>query len=123
MSAIQKQLNNDTRALIFTKEENKHVSDTLNSWSFHKECINHGDGEKVMNLEEYWQDFRPLASAVTVPVLFFVGRYDRAVGPESYKDLNFPNGIIRVGDCGHFPFLESPEEWSRALDDFLHSNN
>lgn len=70
-----------------------------------------------------WQDFRPLASTVTVPVLFFVGRYDRAVGPESYKDLNFPNGIIRVGDCGHFPFLESPEEWSRALDDFLHSNN
>lgn len=122
MSAIQKQLNNDTRALIFTTEENKHVSDTLNSWSFHKECISH-NGEKVMELEEYWADFRPLASTVTVPVLFFVGKYDRSVGPDSYKALHFPNAIIRTGDCGHFPFLESPQEWISALDDFQKRTN
>ena len=118
MAAIQSQLDNDTRALIFTCEENKHVSDTLNSWSFHKDCISHEFGEKAMEIEDYWEDFRPLSATVTVPVLFFIGEYDRAIGPESYKDLNFPNAIIRIGKCGHFPFLESPEEWATALDDF-----
>ena len=66
----------------------------------------------------YRTDFRPLASTVTVPVLFFVGNKDRAIGPDSYKDIHFPNAIIRIGNCGHFPFLESPKEWAAALDDY-----
>jgi len=118
MAAIQQQLNNDIRALIFTCEENKHASDTLNSWTFHKECISHGKGEMVMGIDDYWEDFRPLASTVTVPVLFFVGKYDRAIGPDSYKGLDFPNAIVKVGNCGHFPFLESPLEWAEALDEY-----
>ena len=116
MAAIQRQLNNDTRALIFTCEKNRHVSDTLNSWVFHRDCICHGKGESVLDIEDYWEDFRPLSSTVTVPVLFFVGKYDRSIGPESYKDLHFPNAVIRTGVCGHFPFLESPKEWAAALD-------
>ena len=118
MAAIQRQLNNDTRTLIFTCEKNRHVSDTLNSWVFHRDCVCHGKGESVLDIEDYWEDFRPLSSTVTVPVLFFVGKYDRSIGPESYKDLHFPNAVIRTGDCGHFPFLESPKEWAAALDDY-----
>ncbi|MDO5321913.1 MAG: alpha/beta fold hydrolase [Bacteroidia bacterium] len=118
MAAIQRQLNNDTRALIFTCEKNRHVPDTLNSWVFHQDCISHGKGESVLDIEDYWEDFRPLSSTVTVPVLFFVGKYDRSIGPESYKDVHFPEVVIKTGDCGHFPFLESPEEWAAALDDY-----
>jgi len=118
MAAIQKQLTNETRALIFTCEENRYASDTLNSWTFHKDCLNHGKGEMVMGIDDYWEDFRSLSSTVTVPVLYFVGKYDRAIGPDSYKDVDFPNAIIKVGNCGHFPFLESPEEWAEALDEY-----
>lgn len=118
MAAIQQQLDNDTRALIFTSKENKHFSDTLNSWVFHTDCISHGKGETVMEIDDFWEDFRPLSSTVTVPVLYFIGKYDRAVGPESYKDLLFPNAVIKIGNCGHFPFLESPEEWAGALDEY-----
>lgn len=71
-----------------------------------------------MEIDDYWEDFRLLSSTVTVPVLFFIGKYDRSIGPESYKDVHFPNAVIRTGDCGHFPFLESPEEWAAALDDY-----
>lgn len=118
MAAIQQQLDNNTRALIFTCQENKQFSDTLNSWTFHKDCINHEKGETVIGIDDYWEDFRPLSSTVTVPVLYFVGKYDRAVGPESYKDVHFPNAVIKSGNCGHFPFLESPEEWNEALDEY-----
>lgn len=81
-------------------------------------CLCHTDGEKIMMIEDYWADFRPLASTVTVPVLFFVGNKDRAIGPDSYRDIHFPKAIIRIGNCGHFPFLESPKEWASALDDY-----
>ena len=118
MAAIQQQLDNDTRALIFTCEGKKHLIDTLNSWVFHKDCISHGKGETVMEIDDYWEDFRPLSSTVTVPVLYFVGKYDRAIGPESYTDVHFPNAVIKIGNCGHFPFLESPEEWAAALDEY-----
>lgn len=118
MAAIQQQLDNNTRALIFICQENKQFSDTLNSWTFHKDCINHEKGETVIGIDDYWEDFRPLSSTVTVPVLYFVGKYDRAVGPESYKDVHFPNAVIKSGNCGHFPFLESPEEWNEALDEY-----
>lgn len=93
-------------------------SDTLNSWVFHTDCISHEKGETVMEIDDYWEDFRSLSSTVTVPVLYFIGKYDRAVGPESYKDLLFPNAVIKIGNCGHFPFLESPGEWAAALDEY-----
>lgn len=118
MAAIQKSLNDDTRALIFTDSVHKQVVDTLNSWTFHRDCICHTDDGKIMMIEDYWADFRPLTSTVTVPVLFFVGNKDRAIGPDSYQDIHFPNAIIHIGNCGHFPFLESPKEWASALDDY-----
>lgn len=119
MAAIQQQLNNDTRALIFTCKENKHFCDTLNSWTFHKDCISHGKGETVMGIDDYWEDFRPLSTSATVPVLYFVGKYNRSIGPESYKDLHFPNVVIKTGNCGHFLFLENPDEWAAALDEYM----
>jgi len=117
MAAVQKYINNDNRWQIFTR--NKAANDTICSWEFHKNCISHGHGEDVMFLEEYWKDFRPMSADVSVPVLFFYGRYDRAVGPEFYKEVHFPEMMLVGADCGHIFFLEEPELLSRSLGEFV----
>ncbi len=116
MMAIFPQLNNDNRWEIFTP--NKWANDSLSSWSFHKHCLSHGKGEEVLWINDYWHDFRPLTREVQVPVLVIFGKYDYAVGPKMHKSLHFPNVIIRGIDCGHMPFLEKPEAFAKAIDDY-----
>jgi len=116
MQAIAPQLNNDNRWEIFTP--NKWANDSINSWSFHKDCITHGKGEIPMTLDEYWQDFRAITPTVTVPVLYIYGQQDYAVGPNHYQGLHFPDAIIQGADCGHMVFLEKPDVFSDALDVF-----
>jgi len=117
MAAVQKYINNDNRWMIFTR--NKWANDTIASWSFHQNCISHGHGEDVLLMDEYWRDFRPLSAEVNVPVLFLYGRYDRAVGPEFYKGVRFPEMMLVGADCGHIFFLEEPELLSRSLGEFV----
>lgn len=53
-----------------------------------------------------------------------IGEDADPVAKDTTADLKeqFPNAIVKIGDCGHFPFLESPEEWSAALDEYLVNN-
>lgn len=116
LMAIFPQLNDDNRWQLFTP--NKWANDTIGSWIFHQECISH-DGEKALFIDDYWQDFRALTPEVKVPVLYLYGRQDYAVGPEHYKDLKFPNAIVRGADCGHIIFLEEPTLFANSLDEYL----
>ena len=116
MMAVFPQLNDDNRWMLFTP--NKWANDSIGSWRFHKDCISHGKGETPLFMDEYGEDFRPLTSAIKVPVLYLYGRQDYAVGPEHYKTLHFPNAIIQGADCGHMVFLEEPAVFAEALDKF-----
>ena len=116
MMAVFPQLNDDNRWMLFTP--NKWANDSIGSWRFHKDCISHGKGETPLFMDEYGEDFRPLTSAVKVPVLYLYGRQDYAVGPEHYKTLHFPNVVVLGADCGHMVFLEEPAVFVEALDKF-----
>ena len=116
MMAVFPQLNDYNRWMLFTP--NKWANDSIGSWRFHKDCISHGKGETPLFMDEYGEDFRPLTSAIKVPVLYLYGRQDYAVGPEHYKTLHFPNAIIQGADCGHIVFLEEPAVFAEALDKF-----
>lgn len=116
MMVVFPQLNDDNRWMLFTP--NKWANDSIGSWRFHKDCISHGKGETPLFMDEYGEDFRPLTSAIKVPVLYLYGRQDYAVGPEHYKTLHFPNAIIQGADCGHMVFLEKPAVFAEALDKF-----
>ena len=116
MMAVFPQLNDDNRWMLFTP--NKWANDSIGSWRFHKDCISHGKGETPLFMDEYGEDFRPLTSAVKVPVLYLYGRQDYAVGPEHYKTLHFPNVVVLGADCGHMVFLEEPAVFAEALDKF-----
>lgn len=50
-----------------------------------------------------------------MPVLFFYGRTDWAVGPEHYKYVRFPNMLLWGSDVGHVPFLENPADLEKAI--------
>ena len=116
MMAVFLQLNDDNRWMLFTP--NKWANDSIGSWRFHKDCISHGKGETPLFMDEYGEDFRPLTSAIKVPVLYLYGRQDYAVGPEHYKTLHFPNAVVLGADCGHIVFLEEPAVFAEALDKF-----
>ena len=116
MMAVFPQLNDDNRWMLFTP--NKWANDSIGSWRFHKDCISHGKGETPLFMDEYGEDFRPLTSAIKVPVLYLYGRQDYAVGPEHYKTLHFPNVVVLGADCGHMVFLEEPAVFAEALDKF-----
>ena len=116
MMAVFPQLNDDNRWMLFTP--NKWANDSIGSWRFHKDCISHGKGETPLFMDEYGEDFRPLTSAIKVPVLYLYGRQDYAVGSDHYKMLHFPNAIIQGADCGHMVFLEEPAVFAEALDKF-----
>ena len=116
MMVVFPQLNDDNRWMLFTP--NKWANDSIGSWRFHKDCISHGKGETPLFMDEYGEDFRPLTSAIKVPVLYLYGRQDYAVGPEHYKTLHFPNAIIQGADCGHIVFLEEPAVFAEALDKY-----
>ena len=118
MMAVFPQLNDDNRWMLFTP--NKWANDSIGSWRFHKDCISHGKGETPLLMDEYGEDFRPLTSAIKVPVLYLYGRQDYAVGPEHYKALHFPNAVVLGADCGHMVFLEEPAVFAETLDKFCH---
>ena len=59
---------------------------------------------------------------LTMPVLVVVGGQDRAVGGPPMRDLakRVPNGrLVELPKGGHFPYLEEPEAFARAVTGFL----
>ena len=74
--------------------------------------------------EREWDtlDLRPLLPRIECPLLSVVGAHDWAVPPEQarYHEQLAPNGTtVVIEDCGHWPPLEQPEAWQRAVRDWL----
>jgi pimeloyl-ACP methyl ester carboxylesterase len=59
---------------------------------------------------------------VAVPTLILWGAEDRVLPPEygpAYRDLIPSSRLEVIGECGHLPHVEKPEEFSRTTLDFL----
>ena len=67
-------------------------------------------------------DMRDALGTIEAPTLVITGEYDFICGPACADDI--ADGITRaekviVEDCGHFTFVERPEEFRRAIERFL----
>ncbi len=70
---------------------------------------------RSFSFPEYFRDYRPFSAEINIPVLFFYGRNDWAVGPKHYRKVHFPNMLLWKSDVGHMPFLENREDMQKAV--------
>lgn len=104
-------------------------------WKFHYgEASNYDIMDSVMNqitnhnfdfsnrafaLSQYYENYKPLATRLSMPVLLFYGKKDYAIGPNHHNDIKFSN-MTKVGwDGGHVPFMEGRDELGTAITDWL----
>jgi proline iminopeptidase len=80
---------------------------------------NHDEENSIMRVPEYLQDFRGQTARIKIPVLFFSGKTDWMVGPDSYKGLAFPEMMLWQSDVGHVPFVENPVDLEKAIVSYL----
>ncbi len=71
-----------------------------------------------MSMADYQADFTGATSGMRMPLLFFYGKSDWAVGPEHYRNARFPKMLLWGSDTGHVPFLENPADLEKALQAF-----
>jgi pimeloyl-ACP methyl ester carboxylesterase len=67
-------------------------------------------------------DFRPELSAITVPALILVGRYDFIGPPRWSQELRrgIPGSrLVTFGHSGHFAHLEEPRPFAAAIGEFV----
>ena len=79
------------------------------------ENFNYDLSRHALNYPEYWENFKPLAAGMKMPVLYFYGKEDFMVGPEHYKDLEFSNLLLWENKGGHVPFIEDKEDLEKAI--------
>lgn len=98
--------------IFFAREENSwKMNDTygnFNSW-------NSEQSENILEINEYWYDYRQFSAEVKQPVLFYYGTTDWAIGPEHYKGVKFPDMMLWGSDVGHMPFLENKEDLMKTI--------
>ncbi|WP_372917555.1 alpha/beta fold hydrolase, partial [Salegentibacter sp.] len=98
--------------MAFAEKKNDSV---MNATYAGFENWNHEYSATAMNDQEHWKDFRKLATAINVPVLFFYGTKDWMVGPAHYKGIDFPKMLLWKANSGHLPFLEARSELEEAI--------
>jgi len=82
-----------------------------------------GDALKLFNNEVFTTfDLRPELARITAPTLVLTGEDDFICGPVNAREL--AEGIdgaelVLLGDCGHFVFVEAPEQFADAVAGFL----
>jgi len=65
-------------------------------------------------------DLLPKLGSLRVPTLVIAGDYDFMVGAAAHIARAIPNAqLVTIKDCGHFAFLECPDEMRRALNAFF----
>lgn len=74
---------------------------------------------RSFGMSEYYENYKLLASHLSMPVLLYYGKKDYAIGPTHHDDIYFPN-MRKVGwKGGHARFMEGREELESAITDWL----
>lgn len=77
------------------------------------------DSTKVQQYPEYFKDYALLTSEIKTPALIITGKDDRAVGPNYYKNYQFPNQKVEQIDGSHMLYYENNKEFTAAVCDFV----
>lgn len=98
--------------IFFNKQED--------SWKMNEtygqfENWNSDQSEKILELDEYWNDFTKYTDKIEHPILFYYGEQDWAIGPEHYRSVKFPEMILWGSKEGHMPFLEDKADLIKAI--------
>lgn len=102
--------------IFFDSEENsRRMNETYSGF----DNWNSDQSEKILEIPEYWDDFRKFTPEFKQPVLFYYGKTDWAIGAEHYKGMAFPDMQLWGSDVGHFPFLENKDDLMNAINSFL----
>ena len=67
-------------------------------------------------------DLRPLLGTISCPTLVLCGDQDHNTGPETARALAqlIPNSRLAIlAGSGHFPNIEVPEQFNRAVAEFM----
>lgn len=102
--------------LMFRNAFEKRWSDSTTNAVGH---FNYSYGSKVLEMEEYLQDFAPLTAEIKLPVLVFTGTKDFAIGIDHYRSFRFPKQSLAVYVGGHCPFQEEPQWFAEKTLSFL----
>ena len=101
---------------------------TLEGYS--PQILRRGRAEHVLSAIQSWeqdvQELRRLAGEINLPALLVWGDLDRAVDPASCAKLEqrLPGcQVRRMPGVGHLPFEESPDEFNRAVMEFLENSH
>ncbi len=102
---------------IFFKnqEDNQRMNQTYAKFK----AWNNDQSEKILEMDEYWNDYRKYSKYVKQPVLFYYGETDWAIGPEHFREVKFPKVILWGYNGGHMPFLENRSDLINALDHYI----
>ncbi len=110
----------DMWKIFFKSEED---SWKMNQTYSRFENWNSDQSEQILELDDYWQDYRSFSEQVSQPVLFYYGKTDWAIGPEHYRDIKFPNMVLWGGNTGHMPFIEDQNDLMKAINAYLESHS
>lgn len=80
---------------------------------------NNDFSSKAIFMPEYFKDYLPLSKEVKVPVLVFYGERDHSVGHDHYKQMLFPNKILKNYPGVHVPFIDGKAYLESAFDAYL----
>lgn len=105
---------------LFYKLQYQSLVDVEKMDSIDADFSSNGDFQNyIFSSEEYFQDFRELTSFISVPVLVLSGKYDFAIGPEHQEGFQFKQAVFKQFATGHHPYAEVPEEFTKAILDFI----
>ena len=98
--------------MAYSEKQNQAIMDS--TWS-EVENWNYDLGNAIWDYKDYWKNYKPLSSEISVPVLFFYGTHDYMVGPNHYKTVKFPEMLLWESKVGHIPFQENTEDLKKAI--------
>lgn len=101
-----------------SQENNLRMNETYHGF----ETWNSDQSENILEISDYWKDYRKYTREFNRPVLFYYGKTDWAIGLDHYKSMEFPNMLLWGSDTGHMPFLESKDDLMNAIGSFMKSN-
>jgi proline iminopeptidase len=102
--------------LMFRNQYEKDLNDTIDNPIGKK---NRDFANSVWKIQEYFKDYNKITKNIKCPVLIMTGDNDFAIGPNHYKQFEFPNRIIVHYNGGHAPFQEEPQWFSEKITLFL----
>jgi pimeloyl-ACP methyl ester carboxylesterase len=75
-------------------------------------------------MRDTWQmvgyDLLPAVASLRIPTLIIAGDHDFMIGAARRIAQAIPNAaLVTIPNCGHFAFLECPNEVRRAVDSFF----